>query len=893
VQPLIAVAEPGIVFLSAARPALGGVVPREALLERLAHAARVTVISAPAGSGKTFLLRSWISQAGLLDRVAWVSVSHSGSDAQQFWLRVLEGLCATSPGSASVRTLTAAPDFDGLALVERLLEDLSAFETRVWLVIDDLHELESSEVLSQLELLLMRAPSDLRFVLATRHDVRLGLHRLRLEGGVTEIRAVDLRFTVEEARELFESAGVTLTDSALKVLVERTEGWAAGLRLAALSLSGHPDPDRFAAEFSGSERTVAEYLLAEVLERQPDNVKELLLRTSILDRVNGELADLLSGGRDGERTLQDLEEANAFVSSLDARRAWFRYHRLFADLLHLELRRTASDQIPVLHRLAADWFAEHDLPVEAVRHAQAGRDWGLAARLLSDSWVSLLLNGQTAAGKRLIAAFPAGALPGDADLVALRAADELAGGSLDEAERHVTIATRALGSAPAQRRAHLRMILAAMRLSIARRRGDLNAVVEEAQALLSPAESAEPNEMGPSQDLRAAALITLGITNLWTMRYEEANRNLDEGIVLTHRIHRPYYEIIALAHRAIIEGFESVAISMKRSLEAVELARRHGWAEEPAVAMAYINLAAKTTWLARFDEAEKWLVRAERPVRAEGSPGTAMMLHRFRGMLALARGHDADALHAFQGAERLAKMTVTGHPLATWMRACCLLALVRLGRVAHVEQSLAVMDAQEHSTAVMRVAEAVLRLAQNEPEAATDALQPVLDPSAWPAILDGWIITAFLLAAIAHDRLRDLAEAERALERALDLAEPDGMLLPFVLHPAPELLERHRGVRTGHAALISDVLSLVAGNRRVLPDALAKPLSEPVTDSEMRVLRYLPTNLSQREIAGELYISVHTVRSHIKHLYAKFDAHGRAEAVERGRALGLLAPSRR
>ena len=176
-------------------------------------------------------------------------------------------------------------------------------------------------------------------MLATRHDLRLGLHRLRLEGELTEIRAADLRFTVAEARALFEAAGVQLSDPALAPLYERTEGWAAGLRLAALSLAGHPDPERFAAEFSGSERTVAEYLLAEVLDRQPEQVRRLLLRTSVLERVNGELADLLTGGAGGERVLQELEQANAFVVALDARRSWFRYHQLFADLLQLELRR--------------------------------------------------------------------------------------------------------------------------------------------------------------------------------------------------------------------------------------------------------------------------------------------------------------------------------------------------------------------------------------------------------------------------------------------------------------------------------------------------------------------------------------------------------------------------
>ena len=263
-------------------------------------------------------------------------------------------------------------------------------------MLDDLHELSSPEAHQQLELLIMRAPPALRFVLVTRHDLRLGLHRLRLSGDLTEIRAADLRFSATEARALFDAAGVPLSGSALAALHERTEGWAAGLRLAALSLAGHPDPERFAAEFAGSERTVAEYLLAEVLERQPEEVRRLLLRTSILDRVNGELADLLTGGSGGERVLQELEEAGAFVVSLDARRSWFRYHQLFADLLQLELRRTAPAELTALHEAAAAWHAEHGYPVEAVRHAQAAQNWSLAARVLSDHWVGLDLGGLAA-----------------------------------------------------------------------------------------------------------------------------------------------------------------------------------------------------------------------------------------------------------------------------------------------------------------------------------------------------------------------------------------------------------------------------------------------------------------------------------------------------------------
>jgi ATP/maltotriose-dependent transcriptional regulator MalT len=241
-----------------ARSGAGGVVARRGLWELLSGSARVTVVSAPPGSGKTVLLRSWIGQAGLAERAAWVPVGRDERDPQRLWLAVLGALRETVPGSQLVRELTAAPDLDGWAMVERLLKDLAPLDEPLWLILDDVHELGSDQARRQLELLLMRAPEELRFVLVTRHDVRLGLHRLRLEGELTEIRTGDLRFSLAEARELLAAAGVELTGPALALLVDRTEGWAAGLRLAALSLAGHPDPERFAGEFSGSERTAAD-----------------------------------------------------------------------------------------------------------------------------------------------------------------------------------------------------------------------------------------------------------------------------------------------------------------------------------------------------------------------------------------------------------------------------------------------------------------------------------------------------------------------------------------------------------------------------------------------------------------------------------------------------------
>jgi LuxR family maltose regulon positive regulatory protein len=265
-----------------------------AALDR-AGARKVTIISAPAGSGKTSLLRAWADRRGDPRRLAVMQVQRDQHDAQQFWLALLEAVRRASGTNSRTEPPAATPGFNGRAMVDRVLSELADHHGRVILVIDDLHELNSPEALAQLARLLTSLPSHVHAMLATRRDLPLRLHQLRLAGELAEIRAADLRFTERETRELLDASGIALSDAGAALLHQRTKGWAAGLRLAVISLAGHPDPERFVAEFSGSDRTVAEYLLAEMLDRQPDDVQQLLLRTSLLDRVNGELADLLTG----------------------------------------------------------------------------------------------------------------------------------------------------------------------------------------------------------------------------------------------------------------------------------------------------------------------------------------------------------------------------------------------------------------------------------------------------------------------------------------------------------------------------------------------------------------------------------------------------------------------
>ena len=873
---------------------------RCALFGRLFEAERVVQISAPAGSGKTVLMRSWIAEAGLATRAAWVSVDSEARDPRGFWISVADALRGTAAGSALVRPLTAAPDLDGWAVLERLLKDLAPLEDRLWLVIDDVHLLDSGEVLPQLELLVLRATQELRLVLATRHDLRLGLHQLRLEGELTEIRTADLRFSLAESRALFDATGVELPAEALARLHERTEGWAAGLRLAALSLAGHPDPERFVAEFSGTDRTVAEYLLAEVLDRQSEEVRRLLLRTSVLERVTGPLADVLTGRSDGERILQDLEQASAFVVSLDARRSWFRYHRLFADLLQLELRRTEPNERASLHGAAARWLAGHGHPVEAVRQAQAAEDWGLATRLLSDHWLDLYLSGRGATLVELLAGFPCRAVEASPELTAARVAGDLIGGFLEDAGRHLAAATGALASVRADRRGRLRVLLSVLRLFLARRLNDFPVVVEEAERLLALMKTAGAVPLRLGEDLRAAAFISLGIADLWALRFEDAERHLTQGVALARQIGRPYLELHGLAHGAnAMLLFRPDASQAERSRQAIELAERHGWGDEPLAGVAYTQLGIVLLYQGRLEEAEPWLARAERTLRTKVEPAAGMSLHHARAVLELARGRYQEALAAFRGAEKLAASMVRPDSCVTSMRSRMLQTLMRLGETGRAEQALAELGEDERASAEMRTAVAALRLASDDPEAAADALAPVLDGSV-SGVRRVQMVTALLLEARARDALGDRATAARVLERALDITESDGILLPFLLDPVPALLERHRRCRTAHPALISQILELLPTPARSAPPpgsqagwSLSRGLDEPLTDTETRVLRYLPTHLTAHEIANELFLSVNTVSTHTRHVYAKLGVHSRHEAVDRARALGLLAPAAR
>jgi LuxR family maltose regulon positive regulatory protein len=854
--------------VSTGAPPVAGLVARPRLFALLDAPARVALVCAPAGSGKTMLVSSWLADAG--GSVAWVGVEREEADATRFWGTVMDALRRTeviAPGDP-LATLVPAPLGGQDEFVERLIDGLGRLPRPVTLVLDDVHELQADAALRGLERLLARAPAQLRVIVISRRDPPLALHRLRLSGDLVEIRAADLGFTVDEAGELLAGAHVEIGDADVARLQQRTEGWAAGLRLAALSLARHDAPERFVAEFSGSERTVADYLVGEVLASQPEELRRLLMRTSILTRVNGPLADLLTGRTDGTRMLHALEEANAFVVAVDVARTWFRYHHLLADLMRLELRREASEEIPELHRLAGRWHAEHGDLVEAIRHAQQGGDLALAGELLGRQWVHLVLDGEESTLATLLAGLPAALAATDAEIAAITAFDCLARARWTDADALLATAERTLDALPPARRRRAETALGTVQLFRARRLGDLDAVLDRAAALLH-ADDAEP---------AALALLNLGIAEVWTFRLAEAEAHLQQGLELARKAGRPFVEVgclgslgtaAHLTHR-LTRGDELLR-------EAIALAERHGWATHPIIGVSYLSLGAIHVDRGLLSEGERWMQRAE-PILAEApEPAASVGLRHTQGMVAFASGRYADALTAFRDGERLTGQLRAPHFLGVVERQWQLRALLALGEADEVRAGLADAD----DSALWLNLRARLLLYEGDPDGVVAAVAPVLAGDAF-VYLPVFEIESLLLDAVARTQLGEADAAERSVERALAIAEPEARAFMFMTIPrVRDVLARHPVHRTAHAAHLKRVLDRLGGVQVVEP-------AEPLSDRELAVLRFLPTNLSAAEIGGELFLSVHTVKTHMRKLYAKLDVHTRAEAVQKGRELGLL-----
>jgi LuxR family transcriptional regulator, maltose regulon positive regulatory protein len=864
-------------------------VPRPRLFDQLDAGTRqlLTLVSAPPGAGKTTLLASWTTSRRPHGPAGWLSLDPGDNEAAKFWTYALAALCQSRavPGDSPLRALAPPPDPDE-SFLSLLVGGLAQLPAPVVLVLDDLHDITDATVLQGMEFLVRHAPPQLRLVLATRVDPPLPLQRLLVSGQLSQLRATDLAFTVPEVAELLATCDdqPELSGDDLALLHARTEGWAAGLRLAAMSLEGQPDPHRFVAELAGDDKTIADYLTGEVLDRQPEELRSFLLRTCIVDELNGDLADTLTGGQGGESMLARLEQANGFVVAVGSRRNTYRYHQLFADLLRYELRREAPDQAVRLHRRAADWYAARGRTVDAVHQALMAREWRYAAELMARHGPSLILRGEAATLHDLVGRLPADLVQADPELVLLGAADRIIRGDSEAAAAHLLAAPQP--APPGERRRDRSALLRAIvRTALAWRVGDLDQVLvagAEALALRSPV-----GTDGDADDVRAITLFTVGAAALWAGHPDSAELHLHEGLAVAVRAGLSSLQFACLSQLALLCATQGELHQAARwGTSAAEVAAAESWSSSMQAASAHLALAWVHYYRDDLGEAGRCADQAAAASEVGWQPVT-LAVAILRARLQRARGDLAGSLSTVTAVRR----DLAGWSPPLYLRRWLVLTEAELRSAVGQPQSASAIRESLDQSGPLSGGEAVvlarLHLAEGDPAGAAATLGPCLDGTA-PGGLLMVPAEAWLLDAIASDALADHDRAATSLARALDLAERGGFRRSFLDAGAParSLLARyHQRVPTSWSYL-DELLAASAESAQV---AVPAPrLIEHLTEREQAVLRYLPSLMTYEEIAADLYVSLNTVKTHAYGIFRKLGVTGRRQAVRSARELHLL-----
>lgn len=841
----------------------------------------LTVVSAGAGWGKTLTTAAWAAGSPGIGPVAWLSVDDGDNEPRSFWnyvLAALRGVLTLPPGNA-IAGLDPALGCEEENL-RRLAAGIAELPAPVVLVIDDFHLLHEPAVLEGVAALLRHPPRQLRLVLLTRADPALPLHRLRVNDELAEIRARDLAFSATEAARLFAADGVPVPPDQAELLVRRTEGWPAGLRLAALFLrrDGH---QRSAEEFAGDDRAVTDYLVEEVLASQPPDLRRFLMRTSVAERVSSGLAEVLTGYPRCQSVLETLERTNAFVVGLGSDRRWFRYHPLLREMLQHQLSLSEPDTLSGLHRRAALWFADSEAPVEALRHALAAEDWELFGRLFVTHAAPLLVSTERMAVGRLLEAVPPQRSTDSAELALCAAGRLYHAGRFPEMQHHLDFADARLAESPSGAATGSRIAARAFTAAVARTRGDMPALVSAAAAALELL--AGPGLGLPAaDDYRAIALSNRGAGELWSGLLGDAERHLRDALTAVADTRLEVTRINVLGHLALTavatgrlrEGFTCAST-------AVELVAARGWVPLPQAASAYLAVGLVHFEWNNVDLARRLLTQG----RGDGvdlAPDFAMTLAQARIEASLDRV-DVAREELARLRRRLPDWTPPAY-LAGWLV------------VTEAEVDLAAGDpataltrfppvAAEAMPTHQRVCLAKVLLAAGEPQRA-DRVLAGLRTGGEP---NGDDVETWLVTALLADRLREDNRALDALQRAIVLARPERVRRPFAAlghEHLPRLLTRLHQVDSAFGELADEVLGDVWESAP--PSLPLDPLADPLTDRELSVLRQLPTMMTNVEIAGELYVSVNTVKAHLKRLYRKLGVVSRRDAVHRARELGLL-----
>ncbi len=888
-------------------------VTRPRLRERLRRGAesRLILVSAPAGFGKTTLLAEWLDETAGDDRcVAWLSLDPADNEPASFWTYVVTALQTAVPGLGSgALELIASTPLPTELVLSTALNELAATPKSVWLVLDDYHVVDSHDVRDGMIFLLEHLPPHVHVVISTRADPDLPLSRWRVRREMTEIRSSDLRFTVEEATAyLNEVAGLDLAAEDVTALERRTEGWAAALQLAALSLQGREDVSAFIARFTGDDRYIVDYLVEEVLRHQSAAVRGFLLRSAVLDRFTGPLCDALtdrSDGSDGSDMLLTLDRANLFIVALDDRREWYRYHHLFADVLRARLLAEQPDLVPLLHRRASQWYESHDLAEEAVRHALAAQDFDRAAHLMELAVPTIRRNRHEALLLGWLKALPDDVVRRSPVLSVFYGDMLLAAGELDAVEYRLDTAERALaavphGSAPpwadTEELRTLPATIAIYRASLAQARGDVAGTVEHARRALSLA--------GPNDHLaRGGAAGFLGLAAWAQGDVSSALETFTQAVASLHAAGNLVDELsstVMLADMWLAAGRPSTARTLyERALQATQA---HGGPVLRATPDLHVGLSELDYDVGDLLGAERHLEKA-----AELGEPTSMVQGRFRWFVATARVADArgnpqEAIALLDQAQQFyrAGFFPEVRPIAAlkarvWIRRGNLSQAADWARERGVSASdeASYLREFDHLTLVR------LLIAQHraEPDPATLGrvllLLARLHEAAETSGRAGSLVEIRMLSALAHDAQGHRPQALQALGLAwVQAPEPDGYVRLFLDEGAPfvELLRaaEQQGIAGRHPRRLLGLSTARDGEGTGTRQHPATASAESLSDRELQVLRLLDSELSGPQIARELFVSHNTLRTHTKHIFTKLDVTNRRAAVRRAHERGLI-----
>jgi len=855
-------------------------VPRPRLDRLIADGVRgpLTALMGPPGMGKTLAMASWAAGNLSSSAVAWVTLDKFDNRPRVLWSYVMAALRRAGVAVPQASWSAACVDTIDHEFLVRLAAALAAAESPVILVLDDLHLLTERTALQGLTYLMRNAAQGLHVVVASRIDPLLPLHRFRLTGELTEIRADQLAFSVPEAALLMAQHDVALPGDALECLTARAEGWAAGLRLAAISMHGHPDPEQFVKEFVAEDSPVVGYLVDEVLNTQPPGIRDLLLRTSILDSFDTGIASELSDGH-GENDVSDLVRANAFV--LPAGSGWYRYHALFADVLRLKLRHESPDLVPELHRRAAGWYRRNGLLTQAVRHAAAAGDWPLAARIVvGELAVGQLIQPQ--GNHSLADEFARMPAQDWARPEPLLVAAALAQAEDQPGSSWLAAAEGMLGGLPPAEATPARLAAAQIRLAASRRGGDLGsmtAAAAEAQAMLA---ALPTGVVARCPWIGAQVLAGRGAAELWSGHLGDAAATFEAAIAAVPAAH-------GTPERADCRGYLALADALRGRLN-----RAAGTAgpasagagerlSAPVSPAAHVALAAVHVERNELRQAHGELKRAEAALRLHPDRLTGTVACLVAARKALAEGHP-------DGAVEIVRKARPGGPLPHWLERR--LAMLESRACAASGDATSALDAAgraDPASLEAAVTQAHAWLAAGDPQAARKSLTGHRERA--EAVPDHVRLEAWLATARISYGSGDRAEGRRSLQRALRLGEPERLRLPFALERA--WLRRVLRADPDLAHIYRDLLEpdLVGPAREPAPPPGASPapvMLEPLSSREREVLRYAAEMLDTTEIAAVLFISVNTVKSHLKSIYRKLAVTHRGEAVRRARQLRIL-----